>query len=348
LLDNNTHQLQASPNALPTAIVENNEPSTLLPTQDTVGLPESIIVQRTDPEAATLVGPIAASPDVERPADDNVAVANASDDLLGVSSLGVNSGVSSLGGNSLQTEQTTIDDPNVAKPHSEGLAENSSDGLISAVATKGPSVATPLPSPAPNVIPSSSDDASVGYSKLVKSNVDNPNIDEPSTVKVLSGDTFVTLSRKFYHTEKLAQALFHYNRKQVVHPDGLFAGQVVEIPSRKVLETYFRKAQLAESQPTQESTQDTLAGSPIEAAPIEAAPYKTARNEVAKKTHKIREGESLIDIARVRLGNANRWPEIYRLNRKLLGDTFDSLPAGHKLELPTDSIMTRRDNSELK
>ncbi|MFT5523825.1 MAG: nucleoid-associated protein YgaU [Pirellulaceae bacterium] len=149
-------------------------------------------------------------------------------------------------------------------------------------------------------------------------------INEPTTIQVRQGDTFVSLAQKFYHSDELAQALFQYNRRRVAHPDGLAVGQIVELPSREIL-----AAQVVDE-------------------PISAAPIVAARTTSKNMFHTVEMGDSLIGIAKSRLGNARRWPEIYRLNRDSLGESFDSLPKGLKLKLPADGILTRRVNSELK
>jgi nucleoid-associated protein YgaU len=54
---------------------------------------------------------------------------------------------------------------------------------------------------------------------------------------------------------------------------------------------------------------------------------------VSASTHVIRDGDTLEDIARRHLGDAERWQEIYELNRQLLPDP-DILPIGLELRLP--------------
>lgn len=54
---------------------------------------------------------------------------------------------------------------------------------------------------------------------------------------------------------------------------------------------------------------------------------------VSASTHVIRDGDTLQDIARRHLGDAERWQEIYELNRQLLPDP-DILPIGLELRLP--------------
>ena len=64
------------------------------------------------------------------------------------------------------------------------------------------------------------------------------------------------------------------------------------------------------------------------------------------RTYKVREGDTLSDIARYELGKASRWAEIYELNRHHLGEDFDYLAPGTEIILPghgaTDPLTTRR------
>ena len=58
-------------------------------------------------------------------------------------------------------------------------------------------------------------------------------------------------------------------------------------------------------------------------------------------------GDTLFDVARHELGKATYWPEIYELNRDILGDNIDTLKPGTELILPETlgsdrGVLTRR------
>ena len=54
----------------------------------------------------------------------------------------------------------------------------------------------------------------------------------------------------------------------------------------------------------------------------------------AEKSYTIKSGDNLSDIAQEQLGDANRWKEIYELNKDVIGDNPDLIHPGKKLKLP--------------
>ena len=70
-----------------------------------------------------------------------------------------------------------------------------------------------------------------------------------------------------------------------------------------------------------------------------AAAYEVRRlPTVSTATHVLRDGDTLQDIARRYLGDADRWQEIYELNRQALPDP-DILPIGLELRLPPPGLV---------
>jgi nucleoid-associated protein YgaU len=53
-----------------------------------------------------------------------------------------------------------------------------------------------------------------------------------------------------------------------------------------------------------------------------------------EKIYTIKSGDNLSDIAKEQLGDANRWKEIYALNKDVIGDDPDLIHPGTKLKLP--------------
>lgn len=51
-------------------------------------------------------------------------------------------------------------------------------------------------------------------------------------------------------------------------------------------------------------------------------------------TYTIKSGDNLSDIAQAQLGDANRWKEIYDLNKDVIGDNPDLIHPGKTLKLP--------------
>jgi nucleoid-associated protein YgaU len=62
-------------------------------------------------------------------------------------------------------------------------------------------------------------------------------------------------------------------------------------------------------------------------ANLEKVPTKT-------KTYTVDKGDNLSAIAKQELGDANRWREIYELNKDVIGNNPDLIQPGMELKLP--------------
>ena len=51
-------------------------------------------------------------------------------------------------------------------------------------------------------------------------------------------------------------------------------------------------------------------------------------------TYQLPKRQTVFDVARIQLGSASRWPEIYRLNKSVVSDPLREIPAGTQLQLP--------------
>lgn len=63
-------------------------------------------------------------------------------------------------------------------------------------------------------------------------------------------------------------------------------------------------------------------------------------NVVAASRYTVREGDSLYSIARKQLGDQNRWSELHKLNRGVIGANADNLREGMVLRLPGEKAQT--------
>ena len=61
---------------------------------------------------------------------------------------------------------------------------------------------------------------------------------------------------------------------------------------------------------------------------------QAAKAATETKTHTVESGENLSVIAEQELGDANRWREIYDLNKDLIGGNPDLIKPGQELRLP--------------
>ncbi len=141
---------------------------------------------------------------------------------------------------------------------------------------------------------------------------------------VESGDSYWTISRKYYGTARYFQALSAFNRMRIPDPRRMRPGMKVLIPSRDVLEARF--ASLLPRRVAADGAARTV-GFQVDA--------------MGQPVYLLGESDTLAGIATAHLGRASRWIQIYRLNR-------DQLPSPHKLKpgtvlrLPADA-MRRQD-----
>ena len=60
-----------------------------------------------------------------------------------------------------------------------------------------------------------------------------------------------------------------------------------------------------------------------------------AEAEAKAKTYTVDSGDNLSTIAEQELGDANRWREIYELNKDVIGENPDLIQPGMELKLPS-------------
>jgi nucleoid-associated protein YgaU len=53
-----------------------------------------------------------------------------------------------------------------------------------------------------------------------------------------------------------------------------------------------------------------------------------------KQIYVVKSGDSLSKIAKELMGDAKRWPEIYELNKELIGDDPNLIHPGQELKIP--------------
>ena len=62
---------------------------------------------------------------------------------------------------------------------------------------------------------------------------------------------------------------------------------------------------------------------------------KKDESQKVEATYTVKKDDTLSDIAQEKLGDANRWNEIYKLNKDEIGDDPDTIQPGTKLKLPS-------------
>lgn len=141
---------------------------------------------------------------------------------------------------------------------------------------------------------------------------------------------------KLYGTGAYFQALAEHNRNKVANRNRLQVGQIVATPDVAELEQKY----------------PALCPKPEHR---HVARHHTASMRAgqsgAEAAYTVVEGDTLYRIARHELGDASRWYEVYKLNREVIGESFNHLRPGTQLILPDESgseptdSLTRRPGS---
>jgi nucleoid-associated protein YgaU len=161
---------------------------------------------------------------------------------------------------------------------------------------------------------------------------------DEETYRCKFGDTFARISQAYYHTEKYGSALMLFNVNHPLaseavrtDPQHLQAGQAIYIPPTSVLGNRYG-ALFPEIAPHPTATAGDGART-SNAAPRPTGSVATPQN---LKSYRVQpRGETMWEIARLTLGDSNRWKEIMQLNPGLRSEY--PIPGGTLLKLPADA-----------
>lgn len=148
---------------------------------------------------------------------------------------------------------------------------------------------------------------------------------------VQPGETLWALSRRVYGSGAFFKALAEHNSQRLPNPHNLRIGDEVLTPDLAVLRR--RYPGLC---PRERKRQP---GTPA-ANMVSVSTVRGGRSYLVEK------GDTLFDIARYELGAGARWPEIFQLNRRALGEDFDYLKPGTKLVLPARDSSPRQQQDQ--
>ena len=158
------------------------------------------------------------------------------------------------------------------------------------------------------------------------------------TYVVKEGDSFWSISAKFYQTGKYFRGLEEFNRDRLsASPGGgkvLKPGMVVVVPDEAELKpkSSAKRTEVPASKPDRlENWREDNSG----LRQSRSENYSPPRSErsAAPGTYRVQEGDTLSTIAQRELGSAKRWQEIYQLNREKLCDEH-VLKIGMDLKMP--------------
>ena len=137
---------------------------------------------------------------------------------------------------------------------------------------------------------------------------------------VQPNDSYWVISQKLYATGAYFKALAEHNRGRVPRENELAVGAMISAPSIAELEKGYPGLC-----PKPEH-RDVLQRQATAVRPVST--YGGGR------TYVVQEGDNLGDIARHELGQHSRWPEIWQLNRGVIGGDYNYVRPGTELILP--------------
>jgi nucleoid-associated protein YgaU len=131
------------------------------------------------------------------------------------------------------------------------------------------------------------------------------------THRIQSGDTITALSERYYGSARYTRFLIESN-PDLKDPDRLKVGALVRIPPRP---------------------EDTARTTTVSSR---STGSEFARGGVVKdtRTYRVKSGDSFYVIAKNVLGDANRWKELFELNKDSVGGDPTRLQVGQVLQLP--------------
>ena len=157
-----------------------------------------------------------------------------------------------------------------------------------------------------------------------------------------TGDTFTTLSQKFYSNSKYAQALQQYNFDRT-GLDAIRSGSTVRVPPVRVLERK-HPASIPGLMPAA-----AVAANPANPKPVNRSAAMGLPQSVGDSSnlpvptpdmgseYTVRNApKTLRDIAKETMGSSDKWNLIFRLNRWVNPD--EPIPVDTKLRMPSDAV----------
>jgi hypothetical protein len=155
------------------------------------------------------------------------------------------------------------------------------------------------------------------------------------------GDTYQSLAQEKYGSARYGQALMLYNRDYPLatsatqrNPETIVAGQTIYVPPARILQRQYGSVI---------PDQSAAASPPLgNRAPAPTLPAVTAATPLPEKRYRVPGGGAMfLTIARTKLGDENRWPEIYRLNPSF--EPTNLVPGGTVLRIPGDAKLDPAD-----
>ena len=151
----------------------------------------------------------------------------------------------------------------------------------------------------------------------------------PKVHVVQPGESYSSISTKYYGSRRYASLIAKANPGK--DPRKLYVGAKINIPPAPAgaVTTQPAADTTAAAKPATEP-KSTKGVKNAKAAP----PAEPAAPIPPDRAYKVRAGEHWTDLAQRFLGNSNRWPELYELNKERVAHNPHALKSGTTIELP--------------
>ena len=167
------------------------------------------------------------------------------------------------------------------------------------------------------------------------------------------GETYVTLSKQLYGSDRYATALKAYLEDYEPKLAALRPGVTLNLPPAEVLERRFMRP-IEQAGRIEPAPRDAGVNRPVPAVAksstssprtTQLLPAKDTAHDLTEeagpadpndKRYRVRQEETLYAIARKTLGTGDRWADIYNLNKDRLRGSVE-VEAGMVLKLPKDA-----------
>lgn len=160
----------------------------------------------------------------------------------------------------------------------------------------------------------------------------------PLQHKIVDGDTLRSLAKRYLGSETRFMEIFEANRDRLSNPEVLPIGVKLLIPLGTAPVPTVAAPRVEASPVSVGLVGSPSSGAGSEAAPMVEIPPGTLRSVPADstgspQTYRVREGDTLVSIARDLYGDGRKYREIFDANRDLLTSP-NTLPTGVLLQIP--------------
>jgi nucleoid-associated protein YgaU len=160
--------------------------------------------------------------------------------------------------------------------------------------------------------------------------------------EVAKGDTLSGIAHRFYgsRSPKLLEAIFAANRDVMPSQDKLSVGDDLRLP---VVPGFEEPRGAGAKRLAPARTSPPRVDAPDRPDRLERRTgSRVPRSQVAFRWYQVRQNDRYISIAREQLGDANRWREIYELNKDKFPDE-DRIRAGVRIKIPLTQLAQAAD-----